>query len=267
MIRQHIPDARILYNVADLHFLRMQRQAEVQNDPRLREQAEQLRRLELGAMSFVDRVIVHSQVEADLLHQIAHEIAVQVVPWTVPLREPRRRAQAAEPGIAFIGGYRHPPNVDAAVWATQRIMPPLRTLVPGIELLLAGSYMPAEVSGLAAKDVVPIGYVPSLDAVFERVRLTIAPLRYGAGLKGKVLESLAAGIPCVMTTIAAEGVNLPAELNVLVADEPEEIAARIARLCLDDAEYDRVAAAGRAHIVANYSPERIDALIRQVCGE
>ena len=107
-------------------------------------------------------------------------------------------------------------------------MPLLRQQVPGIELLLVGSYMPAEVSTLAAKDVVPLGYVPSLDSVFERVRLTIAPLRYGAGLKGKVLESMAAGVPCVMTTVAAEGVNLPAELQSLVADEPATLSERIA---------------------------------------
>src|SRR6202030_1008017 len=99
--------------------------------------------------------------------------------------------------------------------------------------LLVGSHMPEEVTALAAKDIVPLGYMPSLDSVFARIRLTIAPLRYGAGLKGKVLESLAAGVPCVMTTVAAEGLDLPRKLQVLVADEPAEIAARIAKLCRD----------------------------------
>jgi glycosyltransferase involved in cell wall biosynthesis len=108
--------------------------------------------------------------------------------------------------------------------------------------------------------------VPSLDSVFSRIRLTIAPLRYGAGLKGKVLESLAAGIPCVMTTVAAEGIDLPAELAALVADEPESLAQQIATLCRDRAKYRRVVEAGKAHVAANYSPERIDSLIREACG-
>ncbi|HVB17042.1 MAG TPA: glycosyltransferase, partial [Stellaceae bacterium] len=265
MIRQHFPLARIVYNVADLHFLRVERQAAVENDPKLRERAAQLRRLELGAMSFVDCVIVHSEAEAALLRELAPDIEVQVIPWTVPLREVAAKA-SARPEIAFIGGYRHPPNLDAAKWAAHDLMPLLRGAVPGIELLLVGSHMPAEISALAAKDVVPLGYVPSLDSVFERIRLTIAPLRFGAGLKGKVLESMAAGIPCIMTTVAAEGIDLPPELLSLDADEPELLSQRIAALCRDDAEYRRVAEAGRAHVLANYSAARIDALVRDACG-
>jgi GT2 family glycosyltransferase/glycosyltransferase involved in cell wall biosynthesis len=270
MIRQHFPRARILYNVADLHFLRMQRQAEVQNDPSLREKADQMRRVELGAMSFVDCVIVHSAAEATLLRQLAPDIDVQVIPWTVALRDINKKTvnktTVTNPEIAFIGGYRHPPNVDAAKWAAQSIMPALRGKVPGVELLLVGSHMPTDVSALATKDIVPLGYVPSLDSVFDRVRLTIAPLRFGAGLKGKVLESMAAGIPCVMTTVAAEGIDLPSELQLLVADGADALAERIATLCRDAAAYQRVVEAGKAHVTANYSPERIDSLIRQACA-
>ena len=264
MIRQRFPEARVLYNVCDLHFLRLQRQAELEDDAELREQAEKMRRLELGAMAFVDSVLVYSSAEAELLHQLAPDIDVQVIPWTVPLRETTRK-DADETGIAFVGGYRHTPNVDAAKWAAQSLMPLLRKAVPGIELLLVGSNMPGEVKSLAAKDIVPLGFVPSLDSVFERVRLTIAPLRFGAGLKGKVIESLAAGIPCVMTSIAAEGIELPAVLQSLIADDPDALAERIARLCRDEAEYRSVVEAGKAHVATNYSAERIDELLRQAC--
>jgi GT2 family glycosyltransferase/glycosyltransferase involved in cell wall biosynthesis len=265
MVRQHFPKARILYSVADLHFLRLQRHAEVEDDPVLRQKAEQMRRLELGAMFFVDCVIVHSAAEAELLAKLAPGINVQVIPWTV---EPRDivKSEVERPAIAFVGGYRHEPNIDAAKWAAQGLMPSLRQKVPGIELLLVGSHMTAEVSALAEKDVVPLGYVPSLDNVFERVRLTIAPLRYGAGLKGKVLESLAAGIPCVMTTVAAEGLDLPKALQSLVVDEPNEIAARVAKLCRDNAEYRRIVDASKAYVSANYSAQRIDALLKQACA-
>jgi len=269
MVRQHCPKARILYNVADLHFLRAERQAELEGDPQLREKADQLRRLELGAMSFVDGVIVHSGAEAELLRELAPHVAVYVIPWTVKLRELNGKTpgqSSAKPAMAFIGGYGHPPNVDAARWAVQSIMPLVRPQVPGIELLLVGSRMPTEVSSLATKDIVPLGFVPSLDGVFERVRLTIAPLRFGAGLKGKVLESMAAGVPCVMTPVAAEGLDLPEELAWLVADEPNLLADRIAKLCRDNTHHQRVAKACQAHIAANYTPERIDALIRDACG-
>jgi len=91
-------------------------------------------------------------------------------------------------------------------------------------------------------------------------------LRYGAGLKGKVLESLAAGIPCVMTTVAAEGLDLPKALQPLVVDEPQEIAARVAKLCRDKAEYRRIVDAGKAYVSANYSAQRIDGLLKQACA-
>ena len=265
MIRQHFPKARILYNVADLHFLRMERQAELENNPLLHQQAEQMRRLELGAMFFVDCVIVHSAAEAELLTKLAPQINVQVIPWTVEPREVAK-SEKAQQAVAFIGGYGHPPNIDAAKWAVQSLMPDLRKAVPGIELLLVGSRMPEEISALAEKDVVPLGYVRSLDNVFERVRLTIAPLRYGAGLKGKVLESFAAGIPCVMTTIAAEGLDLPKALQSLVADQPQQIAARVAKLCRDEAEYWHMVEECKAYMTANYSAQRIDALLKQACA-
>jgi len=265
MIRQHFPKARILYSVADLHFLRLERQAEVEKDTVLRQKAEQMRRLELGAMFFADCVIVHSAVEAELLAKLAPGVQVQVIPWTVEPRE-ITPSETERPAIAFVGGYRHEPNIDAAKWAAAELMPRLRKEVPGIELLLVGSHMPVEVSALAEKDVVPLGYVPSLDAVFARVRLTIAPLRYGAGLKGKVLESFAAGIPCVMTTIAAEGLDLPKAMLPLVVDEPEEIAARVAKLCRDKAEYRRIVDACKAYMSANYSAQRIDALLKEACA-
>jgi glycosyltransferase involved in cell wall biosynthesis len=264
MIRQHFPKARILYSVADLHFLRLQRQAELLDDPFLRKKAEQTRRIELGAMSFVDCVIVHSSVEAELLRKLVPGLDVRVIPWTVVVAD-ATRTPIMRPSVAFIGGYRHEPNVDAARWAVEQVMPLLREQVPGVELLLVGSHMPPEISSLAAADIVLLGYVPSLDSVFDLVRLTIAPLRFGAGLKGKVLESLAAGVPCVMTPIAAEGLGLPAELQSLVADGPRALTNRIATLCRDTAEYQRIAGFGKDFVRTTFSAERIDALLRKAC--
>jgi len=264
-IRDHSPTARMLYCVADLHFLRSRRQAELENNPVLREEAEQLRDSEVALLAHCDCAIVHSTAEAELIQQMSPGINVHVIPWTVELRNVPK-STVKRPALAFIGGYRHPPNVDAAKWAAQSIMPLLREQVPGVELLLVGSHMPQEVAALAATDIVPVGHVPSLGSVFARIRLTIAPLRYGAGLKGKVLDSMAAGIPCVMTTIAAEGLNLPAELQSLVVDEPRDFSERIATLCRDERQYRRIVAAAQAYIGANYSSQRIDLLIRQACG-
>ena len=264
-VRAHSPQARLVFSVADLHFLRLERQAELEGDAALRRQADALRAAELAAVAAADCVIVHSAAEAELLRQLAPDTEVRVVPWTV---EPRTVATAAAKAttLAFIGGYRHPPNVDAATWAVRELMPRLRRVLPGIELLLVGSHMPDEVAALTAADVLPVGHVDSLDEIYAQARLTIAPLRYGAGLKGKALDSLAAGVPCVMSTIAAEGLELPEALQVLVADEPEIVARRIAMLSRDDREYRRLAAAGQTYIADTYGAARIDALLHDACG-
>jgi GT2 family glycosyltransferase/glycosyltransferase involved in cell wall biosynthesis len=265
MIRHRQPSARILYNVADLHFLRTERQSIVKDDDGLRAKAAYLRRMELGVMSLVDCVIVHSPAEARLLRSLVPDTNVAVVPWTIPVKVCRGSGKTTL-RVAFIGSYRHPPNVDAAHWFVDAIMPQLRQRQPGITLLLVGSHMPTEVSSLSASDVKPVGHVPSLDTIFEQVRLTVAPLRFGAGIKGKILDSLAAGIPCVMTSIGAEGLELPAELQDLVVDEPDRFAGRIAELCHDDARYQRVAAVGLEYIRSRYSRDSIDELLRAACN-
>src|SRR5439155_2611610 len=153
VIRKHSPSTRLLYCVADLHFLRLQRQAEIETDPALRadlvDRAERMRRGELDAMCVADCVIVHSPAEARLLRQISRALNVQVIPWTIEPREVPRPS-VKQPALALIGGYRHPPNVDAAKWAAHEIMPLIRRQLPKAELLLVGSHMPQEVAALAA---------------------------------------------------------------------------------------------------------------------
>ncbi len=239
LVRQRFPDCRILYCVCDLHYLRMERQAEIENSPALRVAAESQRRLELGVMQSCDTVIVHSSFEASLLRDADPSLPISVVSWTVK-PQPGKRSFRERAGVAFIGGYRHPPNVDAALFLAHDIMPLIRARRPGLIASLVGSNMPREVSRLNRDDVRVVGYVPQLSQVLDEVRCTIVPLRYGAGIKGKVLESLAHGVPCVMTAVAAEGLELPETLRWLVADTAEELAAKVVTLDGDEALHARL---------------------------
>src|ERR1700744_1406365 len=104
--------------------------------------------------------------------------------------------------------------------------------------------MPERVKLLARDGVEIVGQVDTLAEIFERVRLTVAPLRYGAGVKGKVLESFAAGIPCVMSPIAAEGIPLYSPLDQLVGADAGQMAARIAQMHRDELAAFRASDAG-----------------------
>ncbi|CAG4927985.1 unnamed protein product [Acidocella sp. C78] len=252
LTRRYFPKCRIVYSVADLHFLRLERQAAVApGDPHTVGLVAQ-KAGELAVMRVVDAVIVHSSAEARLLGELVPEIATHVVPWAVrPRPTPAPFAQRA--GIVFVGGFQHPPNVDAVRHYADDILPALRARLPAATSSIVGSRMPEAIARLHERGLAMVGYVPDLADVLHRARCTVAPLRFGAGIKGKVLESFAHGLPCVMSPVAAEGLDLPAPLDWLVAGTAADFAAKIVRVHEDEALNQCLAEAGLAFVAARYS--------------
>jgi glycosyltransferase involved in cell wall biosynthesis len=274
LARQHCPRARLLYGVAELHHLRLARQARIEDSAALLAESQRLRLAECWAACAADAVLTHSSTEAALLRRALPEAAVHVVPWAVTPRPPplvyagddgRERH-----GVGFIGHYGQASNDDAARFLAEVVMPLVWQRDPSITCLLAGSDMPAAIRRLARAGspgnsgggIVVLGHVADAASVFDRVRLTAAPLRFGAGLKGKVLASFAAGVPCVMSPIAAEGFDLPPLLSGLVGTTPAALAERIIRLHADPAIEDgytaaTVEAALKASIECRRLPSRL----------
>jgi GT2 family glycosyltransferase/glycosyltransferase involved in cell wall biosynthesis len=262
MARARYPAARIVYNVADLHHVRAARQAEIEDSAPLRRDAAEMREQELSLIRQADTVIVHSSHERALLAEAAPETRVRVIPWTVNMYPPTLPF-AQRSGLAFLGGYNHPPNQDAARFLVEQVMPLVWETHPAIELRLIGSDMPDSIRALAAPGVQALGYVNDLASVLGSLRLTAAPLRYGAGLKGKLLTSLAHGLPCVATPCAAEGAELPAGLLALVDDTPQGLAARIVRLHQEPAANAAASRLGLAWVAQTCSAGAVDALLRE----
>ena len=263
MARRYFPDCRVVYNVADLHFLRMARQAAI--DPASVSAGEvAMQRLgELSVMHNVDGVIVHSPVEAKLLHDTDPSLNVAVVPWTVRAR-PSPLPFAARSGTAYVGGFGHPPNRDAVRYLVGEIVPLLRVTAPDCVVHLVGSKMPDEVRAMRGPGVLPVGFVPVLADVLHKLRCTVVPLRYGAGIKGKVLESFAHGLPCVMSEVAAEGLELPPDLAWLVARSPMEFAEKIARVHQDPAFNRALSESGLAYILVRHGSGVVMEALRAV---
>jgi glycosyltransferase involved in cell wall biosynthesis len=117
--------------------------------------------------------------------------------------------------------------------------------------------VPAEISALGGDGVIVAGWVPDLVPLYRRARLSVAPLRFGAGVKGKVGEAMAAGVPVVATTIAAEGLDL-GDGEIAVADDPDEMAACIVALLDDDEAWQDQSEAARAAIDRRFSPEVVE---------
>ena len=209
-------------------------------------------------------MITHSTEEAVVLRKLAPQAKVVVVPWMVPL-QPTGVPLAERHGIAFIGHFAHMPNLDAAYRIIDEIMPMLRLTHPDMECALVGSNMPERLQQ-PLPGIVPRGGVARLGDVFDSVRLTVAPLSFGAGVKGKVLDSMAAGVPCVCTSIAVEGIELPDILRQLVADDNVGIVRSVMRLHDDAVFNQKCRDAGLTYIAAHCSEERTDNGMRDAVG-
>ncbi len=265
LARRHMPRARLLYGVADLHHLRLARQAEAEQRPELQAAARRWRLVETMAALSADAVLTHSADELAVLRRLAPGVPVHRVPWDVA-PHPGGAPFEARRGLAFVGSYAHAPNVDAACVLVREVMPLVWREVPGMPCLLVGSDMPPRVRALSGPGIEVLGQVANLGSVLDRVRLTVAPLRYGAGVKGKVLDSLAAGVPCAMSPVAAEGLELPATLRGLVGADPAALARIVLRLHRDEVAHRVVADAGLGLIRNGHAEAVVDAALGRALG-
>lgn len=264
-IRRFCPDAKIIFNTVDLHYLREARRAEVEGSPITARSAEVLKARELMAMEKSDATIVISEAERLLILKERPVIKVEAIPYvrevhgcTTPFSERR--------DIVFIGGFLHAPNVDAAIYFTRSIWPLIRESLPDARFLIVGSNLSREVASLGRETGVVIrGHVEDLREVFERCRLSVAPLRYGAGIKGKIGTSLCYGVPCIATPVAAEGMGLTDRREVLIAADENAFAAAVVEAYQDEALWNHLSASGLEFMLSHFSfdqgVERMKALI------
>lgn len=262
MVRRVMPGVPFIFDTVDLHHLRERRQAELSEDTALARRAEETRALEVAMVTAADATIVVSPVEVDVLAEEAPDAVVRVVP-NVHERRAEGRGPGGRSGLLFVGSFAHPPNGDAMRWFISDVLPLVALEVPGVVLRVVGRGVPDDILELAARrpDVEVMGWLPSLDDVYERTRVVVAPLRYGAGVKGKVGEALSHGVPVVGTTIAMEGMHIEHGVTGWTADTPAEIAAGIVRLIEDDDLWSAVSIAGREHVHEVLGEDRFEALV------
>ena len=241
--RRSCPNARLVYDTVDLHFLREQRLAALTGDPTARRLAAYRRREELGLIAQADTTLVVSPVERDLLRSEAPGADVRVLSNIHHLHG-SRVPFAKRRDIFFIGAFGHPPNSDAILWFCRDILPKILNQLPELKLSIIGSDPPAEIRALASSAVQIMGHVPDVKPFFDDYRLSIAPLRYGAGVKGKINQSLAHGLPVVATSVAAEGMYLEDEKSVMLADQPGDFANAVVRVYQDRVLWERLSTGG-----------------------
>ncbi|HEY1977134.1 MAG TPA: glycosyltransferase [Candidatus Baltobacteraceae bacterium] len=243
---------RIIYDTVDLSHVRKRRKAEVHGETD--RQWEELQRQEASAARRADATIAVTPEEQSVLHDLGAR-EVFVVPT---IHEPRvgdERAFDASSGLLFIGNYNHPPNVDGVRWLCHDVMPIVWRSLPNVRLTLLGSNAPREVEALAADRVSVAGYVRDVAPYFLQSRVFVAPLRFGAGMKGKIGQALEYALPVVTTPVGAEGLNLrDGENATIVAANPEAFAQAVVALYGDAERWQRYSRAS-AQTLEPFTPE------------
>ena len=247
LVRASAPQAIVVYDTVDIHFVREYRRARLTRSSGLLALALARKGQELGLVRAADRTLVVSHTEKALLAAECPGADVHVVSnvHDVVDRPPPFDGRA---GAVFVGHFQHAPNVDAARWLVEEVWPIVRSIAPGLTLTIVGPRPPAWLEG---DGVQVTGEVPRVEPHLDAARLSVAPLRFGAGVKGKVLESMGRGVPVAGTAVAFEG--MPAGEWGAPADDAEAIAAAVVAMHGDPAEWERRSIAGRAVVAEHFS--------------
>jgi len=248
----------IIYDTIDLHFLRLKRQKDYL-DPSYQNTSwswETYQKLELNYANQAEATVVVTEDEK----QVLSSLGVKNV-WVIPniheeISLSEKVAFDQRSGLVFIGSYNHPPNIDAVKWLCLEIMPLVWASRPDITVNLLGSNLKDEVKELASDRVVVTGYVPEVEPYFQESRVFVAPLRFGAGMKGKIGQSLSLGLPTITTRIGAEGMGLIDHQDVLIADTAEEFAQAVIEL-YDNRELWQKLADNSLETIKRYQPATV----------
>jgi glycosyltransferase involved in cell wall biosynthesis len=258
--------ARIIYNLVDLHYLRMQRELELDPSRYPEGEIEQRRIDELAIIRAAHCSITPSTYEAELLNTVEGIERVTTVPIFFyrdtfePCMDFDKRGD-----LLFVAGFQHSPNVDAMLWFCKYTLPLIVQQLPDLQLHIVGSHPPQEVLDLAGKHVIIKGQVSddALDVLYESCRLAVIPLRYGAGVKGKLVEAMQKGLPVVSTSVGTEGLPRIADY-ITPTDEPEAFAQKVIELYGDPEQLASVSKRNRQYIAEHFSFERAKQVYSEV---
>jgi GT2 family glycosyltransferase len=252
-LKRH-PSIRLFYYGHDLHFRRMRLQAQVLKDAGIARQADQMEQLERSVWRDVDLVLYPSDEETAAVIAMEPGVSARtLLPYCFPdFVTPRQ--PAPEPVILFVGSFAHLPNQEAVLWLVNHVLPLVRARVTGARLTIVGSN-PSPVMLALACDSIRISANVSdavLREIYRTARVAAVPLRYGAGVKLKVIEAMREGLPLVTTSTGAQGLPDLADVSS-ICDDTQQFADAICRLLTDDALWVERSAAQIGYVSARYS--------------
>lgn len=255
-LTQFNPQVEWIYDTVDLHFVRLLREFELFPRHKLKRKIKRLKRLEISLARQADFTIAITHIEAETLRQ-ENIKNIEIIPNVhlsydkeIPKFNDRR-------DLCFIGGYNHKPNVDAAFWLINEIMPLVWKTNPDIKLFLLGNKPTSKMLAYQNEKIIIPGFIEDVSTYFLKCKIFVAPLRYGAGMKGKIGQSLTYALPILTTNIGAEGMSLTHNENVLITDNAKDFATYILELYQNEFLWNKISQNSKQQI-KQYEPQKIE---------
>ena len=259
-IRRAGRNIKIIFDMVDAYFVRLHREALVSGDEGLELEARRFEKLELRLAATSDHVWCNSSEDKQSMLERLPRKSITVVPTIHSLHD-RGANFDARSGLLFVGNFNHRPNTDAVHYFMREIRPLIIQQLPAINLYVVGANAPPDILAYESESVHILGYVPDIDPLFQESRVCIAPIRFGAGVKGKIGEALSYGLPVVTTSIGAEGFGLTSGEDVLISDEAEQFANDVIRVYQNETLWKRLADNGYRRVAESLTPEVISRTI------
>jgi polysaccharide biosynthesis protein PslH len=204
-----------------------------------------------------DQVVTVTQDDRDCLLQLYRNGRrpnfAAVIPICIdPEAVPAGTRQAAGPELLFVGGMHWPPNADGVTWFADEVLPLVRKGLPNARFTAVGKQPPRRPGAAPLAGLHLSGYVAELQPFWERSAAFVVPLRAGGGMRVKILDAWARGLPVVSTTIGAEGLAWAHGENLLIADTAADFAAAVTRVLTNPDLAARLAQGGRATVERHY---------------
>lgn len=256
VIRTVVPEAKIIFHAVDVYFIRELREAILQNNREKYLSALLTKERELNIIKRADLTVVVSEEEKRTLQELLPSAKILVFPALYAEVANEVNSFTERKDIFFMGSYPHTPNADGVMWFVKEIWPLVHQKMPEVSFHIIGSSASDEIIRLGSKPgVIYKGYIKDISTILSTIRLGVAPLRYGAGIKGKVAMTLGAGVPCICTTIAAEGMSLIDGKDTMIEDDPESFAEAIIKVYDNKELWNSLSLNGREHIKRMFSKE------------
>ena len=268
-IRKYSP-ASLLFYGHDIHHLRLQAQLALEpGNSEVAESERYFKRLEEQLWPQMDAVYYPSNLETEHVLEWAAINRKAVNARTIPVYAYDDFPNVSQVDLRdrhdlmFVASFSHPPNADAAVWFVGEVMPIVTAAMPGVRLFLIGSNPSSEVLSLAGDQVVVTGFVSDevLADYYRKARLAVAPLQYGAGMKGKVIEAMRFGLPTVTTQAGAQGL-MAARSFLAVEDDAVAFAREVITLLQDDPVWRERSEAAQRFVREHFSVDALWEIVR-----